>query len=104
MFVRQRLVSHERPERGRRVRLALGRAGERVVGARVGDDVARRLDHEAVVQVGDAEVVDGVAVVVPERDRGRGRLDLEVEVERVWLAQASGCSRTSLKLSKTSLA
>ena len=82
VFVRQRLVFHERPERGRRVRLALGRAGERVVGARVGDDVARRLDHEAVVQVGDAEVVDGVAVIVPERHRGRGRLDLEVEVEQ----------------------
>ena len=80
--VRKRFVARELPDRGRRVRLALGRACERLVGLRVGDDVARRLDHEAVVQVRDAEVVHGIAVVVPKRDHGRRRLDQEVEVEQ----------------------
>ena len=48
----------------------------------MGDDVARRLDHQAVVQVRDPEVVNGIAVVVPKRDHGRRRLDQEVEVEQ----------------------
>ena len=47
VFVRQRLVFHERPERGRRVRLAIGRAAKRLLGVRVGHDVARRLDQRS---------------------------------------------------------
>ena len=81
-FVCQRLVPAQCPEHGRRVRLTLRRPGQRLVGARVRHDVARRLDHEPVVQVRHAEVVDCVAVVVPERDHGRRRLDQQVEVEQ----------------------
>ena len=43
--VGERLVAGERAQRRRRVRLPLGRAGERLVGARVRDDVAGRLDR-----------------------------------------------------------
>ena len=102
--VRKRLVTRELPDRGRRVGLALGRACERLVDLRVGDHVARRLDHEAVVQVRDAEVVHGVAVVVPKRDTVAGGSIRRSKSSRVCCPPASGCSRTSLKLSKTSLA
>ena len=88
--VRKRFVAHELPDRGRGVSLARGRACERLVGLRVGDDIARCLDHEAVVQVRDAEVVHGIAVVVPKRDHGRGWLDQEVEVEQGLLRAGEG--------------
>ncbi len=81
-LVGQSNVRGKLPKARRCVRLALPRPPERLVCTRVRDDVARRLDHEAVVQVGDAEVVHGVAVVVAVGDHRCRRLDQEVEVEQ----------------------
>ncbi len=64
------------------VGLAVERTADRLVLAGVRHDIAGRLDHEQLVQVGDTEVVHRVAVVVAERDHGRRRLDHQVEVEQ----------------------
>ena len=73
------LVLRKRDQRGRAVLFARARTGEMLPHAREGDHIAGCLDAEAVVQVRNAEVMDGVAVVVLERDHGCWRIDSQVE-------------------------
>ena len=81
-LVHQRLVGRQLPQADRFVLLALGRAAERLLGADMCDHIARRFDHEAIVQVRDSEVVHRIPVVVAKRDDGGGRLDQQIEVEQ----------------------